>query len=75
LDTSKERTVVVIKFIEGNDAFVSSPTSGDKSLYFACLPLVYNYLRGVIDESIAITVSPFKQADARPSYLSSPTME
>ena len=42
---------------------------------FASLPLVYDYLRGVFDESIAIIVSPFKRADARPSCLSSPTME
>ena len=54
----REQLDVVIKFIEGNDVFVSLPTGGGKSLCFACLPLVYDYLRGVIDKSIAIIVSP-----------------
>ena len=53
-----EQLDVVTKFIEGNDVFVSLPTGVGKSLCFACLPLVYDYLRGVINKSIAIIVSP-----------------
>ena len=54
----REQPDVVTKFIEGNDVFISLPTGGGKSLCFACLHLVYDYLRGIIDKSIAIIVSP-----------------
>ena len=50
---------VITKFIEGNDVFVSLPTGGGKSLCFACLPLVYDLLRGVTGRSITVVISPF----------------
>ena len=33
-------------FVEGNDVFVSLPTGFEKSLCFALLPYVLDYLRG-----------------------------
>ena len=59
LRANKKRQLdVVTSFIEGNDVFVSLPTGGGKSLCFACLPLVFDNLRGVSHKSIAIIVSP-----------------
>ena len=58
LQIRKEQLDVVTSFIEGNDVFVSLPTGGGKSLCLACLPLVFDNLRGVSNKSIAIIVSP-----------------
>lgn len=43
-----EQLEVVMKFLEGYDVFVSLPTGGGKSLCLACLPTVFDRLRGVI---------------------------
>ena len=53
-----EQYDVVVNFVEGNDVFVSLPTGGGKSLCFACLPLIYDRLRGVAAKSIAVIISP-----------------
>lgn len=56
----KEQLDVVTRFIDGNDVFVSLPTTGGgKSLCFPCLLLVFDNLHGVINKSIAIIVYPF----------------
>ena len=49
-----------MKFLEGYDVFVSLPTGGGKSLCFACLPMVFDRLRGVTHRCIAAIVSPLK---------------
>ena len=53
-----EQLDVVMKFLEGYDVFVSLPTGGGKSLCFACLPMVFDRLRGGTHKSIAVVVSP-----------------
>ena len=35
----------VTAFVKGNDVFVSLPTGGGKSLWYACLPWVFDALR------------------------------
>ena len=54
----KDQLDVITKFIEGNDVFVSLPTGLGKSLCFACLPLVYDLLKGVTNKSITVIISP-----------------
>ena len=44
--------------VEGNDVLVILPTGYGKSLCFALLPLVFDYLRGEANTSIVICVSP-----------------
>ena len=48
---------VVLRFLEGNDVFVSLPTGSGKSLCYWILPFVFDYLSEV-DTSIVIVVSP-----------------
>ena len=43
-------------FVEGNDVLVILPTGYGKSLCFALLPLVFDYLRGEANTSIVICV-------------------
>lgn len=45
-------------FIAGRDVFVSLPTGTGKSLCFACLPLVFDILRGTNNKSIGVVVAP-----------------
>ena len=45
-------------FVEGNDVLVILPSGYGKSLCFALLPLVFDYLRGEANTSIVICVSP-----------------
>ena len=55
----KEKQKEAIKsFVEGNDVLVILPTGYGKSLCFALLPLVFDYLRGEANTSIVICVSP-----------------
>ena len=55
----KEKQKDAIKsFVEGNDVLVILPTGYGKSLCFALLPLVFDYLRGEANTSIVICVSP-----------------
>ena len=53
-----EQVQAVEKFVSGCDVFVSLPTGGGKSLCYACLPLVYDTLKRVQQQSIVIVVSP-----------------
>ena len=49
----KEKQKDAIKFfVEGNDVLVILPTGYGKSLCFALLPLVFDYLRGEANTSI-----------------------
>ena len=43
-------------FVEGNDVLAILPTGYGKSLCFALLPLVFDYLRGEAKTSIVICV-------------------
>ena len=54
----QEQFDVVLNFLKGNDVFVSLPTGGGKSLCYACLPLVYDWLREDSSKSIAVVISP-----------------
>ena len=54
----KEQEMARLSFISGIDVFVSLPTGYGESLCFALLPRVFDLLRGVENQSIAIVVSP-----------------
>ena len=41
-----EQLEAVENFVSGRDVFLSLPTGGGKSFCFACLPLVFDFLRG-----------------------------
>ena len=70
----KDQLDVITKFIEGNDVFVSLPTGLGKSLCFACLPMVYDLLKGVTNKSITVIISPLN-ALMQTKLLSSPAEE
>ena len=53
-----EQEQAVGAFVGGADVFVSLPTGYGKSLCFGLLPRVFDLLRGVENQSIAIVVSP-----------------
>ena len=43
----KEKQVdAIISFCSGNDVFISLPTGFGKSLIYACLPLIFDRIRG-----------------------------
>ena len=53
-----EQEQAITYFARGNDVFVALPTGYGKSLCFALLPRVFDLLRGVENQSIAMIVSP-----------------
>ena len=53
-----EQLEAVENFVSGRDVFLSLPTGGGKSFCFACLPLVFDFLRGAQQQSIVLVVSP-----------------
>ena len=47
LSTSKPKQLEAVNgFMAGNDTFVTLPTGCGKSVIYAILPLVYDYIRG-----------------------------
>ena len=62
---NEDQETAVNEFLKGRDVFVSLPTGAGKSLCFACLPLLFDYLRchdkssEVLHHSMAVVVSPF----------------
>ena len=55
---SPEQLQAVKRFVSGCDVFVSLPTGGGKSLCYACLPVVFDSLRSLQQQSIVLVVSP-----------------
>lgn len=54
----KEQDRVISEFVSGKDVFVSLPTGYGKSLCYALLPLVFDFLRDPSGKSIVICISP-----------------
>ena len=54
----KEQDRVISEFVSGKDVFVSLPTGYGKSLCYALLPLVFDFLRASSGKSIVICISP-----------------
>ena len=44
LAPTADQVLVVTKFVEGNDVFLSLPTGTGKSICYACLPGVFDGL-------------------------------
>ena len=57
-DLKPEQLAVVETFVKGRDVFAVLPKGYDKSLYFACLPIVFDKLldTGGEDSSIIVVV-------------------
>ena len=62
---TEDQETVVTEFLKGRDVFVSIPTGGGKSLCFATLPYIFDFVKHflaaeseVIHSSICIVVSP-----------------
>ena len=49
-DLKSEQLVVVETFVKGSDVFAVLPTGFEKSLCFACLPIVFDKLLGSVGE-------------------------
>ena len=60
----QEQFDIVLNFLKGKDMFISLPIGGGKSLCYACLPFVYDWLQEDTSRSIALVISP-KCSDAR----------
>ena len=57
----KEQKEAIFHFAQGSDVFVALPTGYGKSLIYACLPRLYDNLRGHSDpKCIIIVISPLK---------------
>ena len=52
-----EQRDVIVEFVLGSDVFAILPTGYGKSLYYACLPRVYNYLLDATS-FIVVVVTP-----------------
>ena len=48
---------VIVSFVNRNDVFAVLPTGYGKSLYFACLPLVFDILFHPQEASIIVVVN------------------
>ena len=57
---TEDQRDAIRSFVEGVDVFVSLPTGSGKSLCYACLPVLFDVLRGDVDQqgSIVVVVSP-----------------
>ena len=57
---TEDQRDAIKSFIEGVDVFVSLPTGSGKSLCYACLLVLFDVLRGDVDQqgSIVVVVSP-----------------
>ena len=53
-----EQNQALLKFVGGQDVFVSLPTGFGKSLCYILLPRIFDLLRGVENKCIVIVVSP-----------------
>ena len=53
-----EQEKLVEAFLSGRDAFGILPTGYGKSLYFACLPLIFDELEGKDSTSIVVVTTP-----------------
>ena len=53
-----EQKQALLKFVGGQDVFVSLPTGFGKSLCYILLPRIFDLLRGVKNKCIVIVVSP-----------------
>ncbi len=53
-----EQHASILGFVKGQDVFVSLPTGYGKSLCYILLPIVFDRLRNVNKQSIALVVSP-----------------
>ena len=53
-----EQKQALLKFVGGQDVFVSLPTVFGKSLCYILLPRIFDLLRGVENKCIVIVVSP-----------------
>ena len=54
---AKQREAISM-FVGGQDVFISLPTGYGKSLCYALLPLVFDYVHGIDRSSIVVCVSP-----------------
>ena len=57
---TEDQRDAIRSFVEGADVFVSLPTGSGKSLCYACLPVLFDILRGDADQQgcIVVIVSP-----------------
>ncbi len=53
-----EQKQALLKFVGGQDVFVSLPTGFGKSLCYILLPRIFDLLRGVENKCVIIVVSP-----------------
>lgn len=53
-----EQKQALLKFVGGQDVFVSLPTGFGKSLCYILLPRIFDLLRGVENKCVVIVVSP-----------------
>ena len=57
-ELKKEQHEAVMKFVTGNDVFISLPTGFGKSLCYIILPRVFDLILGIGKKSIVLVVSP-----------------
>ena len=53
---TEDQRDAIRSFVEGVDVFVSLPTGSGKSLCYACLPVLFDVLRGDVDQQGSIVV-------------------